>query len=129
MTIGERIKKRRLEQGLTLLELGEKIGVREATIQRYESGSIKTLKQDTICKLADALQTTPSYLMGWENNVETPTSTSPIIEADEEMNPDIRMIARAGKKMTPEQAENLRKYAEFMFPEAFKNEIKRGGKK
>lgn len=34
-------------------------------------------------------------------------------------NPDIRMIARAGKKMTPEQAENLRKYAEYMFPEAF----------
>lgn len=37
-------------------------------------------------------------------------------------NPDIRMIARAGKKMTPEQAENLRKYAEYMFPEAFKND-------
>ncbi len=37
-------------------------------------------------------------------------------------NPDIRMIARAGKKMTPEQAENLRKYAQFMFPEAFKDD-------
>ncbi|MBP0985143.1 MAG: hypothetical protein J6A19_15610 [Oscillospiraceae bacterium] len=37
-------------------------------------------------------------------------------------NPDIRMIARAGQKMTPEQAENLRKYAQFMFPEAFKND-------
>ena len=35
-------------------------------------------------------------------------------------NPDIRMIARAGRKMTPEQAESLRRYAEFMFPEAFK---------
>lgn len=34
-------------------------------------------------------------------------------------NPDIRMIARAGNKMTPEQAENLRKYAQYMFPEAF----------
>ena len=37
-------------------------------------------------------------------------------------NPDIRMIARAGRKMTPEQAENVRKYAEFMFPEAFKDD-------
>lgn len=36
--------------------------------------------------------------------------------------PDIRMIARAGKKMTPEQAENLRKYAQYMFPEAFKDD-------
>ncbi len=37
-------------------------------------------------------------------------------------NPDILMIARAGEKMTPEQAENLRKYAQYMFPEAFKND-------
>ena len=37
-------------------------------------------------------------------------------------NPDIRMIARAGKKMTPEQAENLRKYAQFMYPEAFEDD-------
>lgn len=34
-------------------------------------------------------------------------------------NPDIRLIARAGKKMTPEQAEIVRKYAQYMFPEAF----------
>ena len=34
-------------------------------------------------------------------------------------NPDIIMIARAGKKMTKDQAENLRKYAQYMFPEAF----------
>ena len=34
-------------------------------------------------------------------------------------NPDIRMIARAGKKMTPEQAKDLRKFAEYMYPEAF----------
>ncbi len=32
------------------------------------------------------------------------------------------MIARAGQKMTPDQAKNLRKYAEFMFPEAFKDD-------
>ena len=37
-------------------------------------------------------------------------------------NPDIRQIARAGKKMTPEQAKNVRRYAEFMYPEAFKND-------
>ena len=37
-------------------------------------------------------------------------------------NTDIRMIARAGRKMTPEQAENLRKYAQYMFPEAFAND-------
>lgn len=45
---------------------------------------------------------------------------APTQEGEREIkNPDIRMIARAGSKMTPEQAENLRKYAQFMYPEAF----------
>lgn len=42
-------------------------------------------------------------------------------ESKEPDNPDIRMIARAGRKMTPEQAKLLRKYAEFTFPDAFKD--------
>lgn len=38
--------------------------------------------------------------------------------------PDIRMIARAGKRMTAEQRELLLRYAQFMFPEAFEGESK-----
>lgn len=66
MAIGDRIKMRRNELGLTLYELAEKIGVREATVQRYESGNIKNLKQDTISSISLALNVTPAYLMGWE---------------------------------------------------------------
>lgn len=48
------------------------------------------------------------------------TKKAPTPEGEHEIeNPDIRMIARAGNKMTPEQAENLRKLAQFMYPEAF----------
>ena len=55
-------------------------------------------------------------MMGYSDTTKAPTP-----EGEQEIeNPDIRMIARAGKKMTPEQAENLRKYAQFMYPEAFK---------
>ena len=55
-------------------------------------------------------------MMGYSDTTKAPTP-----EGEREIeNPDIRMIARAGKKMTPEQAENLRKYAQFMYPEAFK---------
>lgn len=68
--LNERIKSRRLELGLTLAELAEKIGVRDATIQRYESGEIKNIKRSTVVKLAEALKTTPAYLMGWD----TPSS-------------------------------------------------------
>lgn len=59
------IRKRRKELGFTLAELAEKVGLRDATIQRYESGEIQNIKKDTIIKLAQVLKCTPGYLMGW----------------------------------------------------------------
>lgn len=50
--INDRIKQMRRSKGLTLLEVAEYVGVKEATAQRYESGNIKTIKYDIICKLA-----------------------------------------------------------------------------
>lgn len=64
MTVGERIKELRQEKGYTLLQLAEQIGVSEATMQRYESGKIKSISPDTLSKLADALGTTGSWLLG-----------------------------------------------------------------
>ena len=73
MTIGDRIKRRRKELGLSADKLGEKIGKNRATIFRYESGDIENLPIDVLEPIASALHTTPQYLMGWEeeqkNNV------------------------------------------------------------
>lgn len=66
--INERIKERRLQIGLTLLEVAEAIGVKEATVQRYESGAIKSISHEAICKLSDVLHCSPSYLMGWDDS-------------------------------------------------------------
>jgi len=65
VNFGERLKEVRLKRGLTLLEIGEKLGRTEATIQRYESGGIKNLKLDAIDELAKILNINPGYLMGW----------------------------------------------------------------
>ncbi|MBR2476836.1 MAG: helix-turn-helix domain-containing protein [Clostridia bacterium] len=69
------IKKRRKELGLTLAELAARVGLRDATIQRYESGEIPNIKKDTIMKLAKELKCTPGYLMGW-TDLETVTSSA-----------------------------------------------------
>jgi len=69
--ITKRLKELRLKNGYTLAELAELINVKEATVQRYESGEIKNLKHDTVVKLAEILHCTPSYLMGWEDVTET----------------------------------------------------------
>jgi len=66
MDFKDKIKKLRSNLNLTLKEVAERVGVSEATIQRYESGEIKNVRRDKILALANALQTTPGYLMDWE---------------------------------------------------------------
>lgn len=65
-TINARIKEKRMERGLTLYEVAERLGVKEATVQRYESGSIKNIKHETICKLALIFGCSPEWLMGFD---------------------------------------------------------------
>lgn len=66
MNIGDKIKQRRLELDLSVDELAKKINKNRATIYRYENNEIENLPLSTLEPLADALETTPAYLMGWE---------------------------------------------------------------
>lgn len=68
--LNDRIKARRKSLNITLLELAEHIGVKEATMQRYESGEIKSIPYDNIVKIAQYLNCTPQYLMGWSDSVQ-----------------------------------------------------------
>lgn len=61
----ERIRKKRLERGITLAKIADTLNVTEATAQRYESGSIKNVPYEHMCTYAKLLGCTPQYLMGW----------------------------------------------------------------
>lgn len=66
MDIGDRIKKRRLELGMTQDELAKAAGYKwRSSINKIELGGQK-LPQIQIEKIAKALKVTPSYLAGWE---------------------------------------------------------------
>lgn len=67
MTIGERIKKLRKEKKLTLEELASKVNTTAQTIYKYENNLITNIPSDKIELLALNLNTTPSYLMGWDS--------------------------------------------------------------
>ena len=58
------IKEKRLEMGMTMKQLGQKVGVTTATVSRWESGEISTLKAETIRKVADALHVSPLVFIG-----------------------------------------------------------------
>lgn len=65
------IRKRRESLGYTQQELAEKTGYKDRTsIAKIESGKID-LPQSKILAFADALKTTPSELMGWDDEVHT----------------------------------------------------------
>lgn len=74
-TIQERIKERRTALNLTLLDIANSLEVKEATVQRYESGEIKNIKHETVVALAKILHCSPQYLMGWTDNVVEPNKS------------------------------------------------------
>lgn len=66
MCVHERIKNRRNELNMSVDELAHKLNKNRTTIYRYEKGDIENLPLDVLEPLANALETTPHYLMGWE---------------------------------------------------------------
>lgn len=72
------IKQRRKELGLTLAQVADMVGVAEATVQRWESGNIKSVRYDKIGKLSEALKVRPESLMNWEwKETSTPDNVFP----------------------------------------------------
>ena len=60
MNIGSLIKKLRTERNLSQEELGSMLGVQRAAVQKWECGTVKNLKRETIKKLSDIFNVPPS---------------------------------------------------------------------
>lgn len=68
MGIGNKIKKRRLELGMSQQELAEAMGyTSKSTINKIELGK-NDVTQTKVMKFANVLKTTPAYLMDWEDD-------------------------------------------------------------
>lgn len=96
MEIGERIRLRREELDMTQDELANALGyTSRSTIAKIENGANK-LKQSMILKIAEALSTTPAYIMGWEDIID-------VENVEDEMG-----------KMNPAQLQRLIAYANYL---------------
>lgn len=105
MTTGERIRQLRIEHDMTQEELGAKVGVQKAAIYKYETGLIVNLKRSTIEKLAIALSTTPTYLMGMEDA----EAVQPVLA---EFTPQQTALLTAFNKLNDEGQDKVITYAE-----------------
>lgn len=62
--IGIRIAERRIQLGLTMDDVAQKIGVAKSTVQRYEKGQIQKIKLPVVESIASALFVNPDWLIG-----------------------------------------------------------------
>lgn len=70
MKLYTNIRNRRLELGMSQQELADKLGYKSrSAINKIELG-INDLTQSKIESFAEALSTTPAYLMGWTDDVD-----------------------------------------------------------
>lgn len=70
-----KIKERRNDLNMSYQELANKTGLSKSTLQRYETGSIKNMPIDKLEIIANALDISPAYLMGWEDEKKETKST------------------------------------------------------
>jgi repressor LexA len=69
-TVGERIKKIRIEKGYTLDDLAKCVKSTRQNIYKYENNIITNIPNDNVEKIALFLHVDPAYLMGWTNSQE-----------------------------------------------------------
>ena len=127
MRIGERIKQRRLELGYTADALAKLLNKNRATIYRYKNGDIENMPIDVLEPLAKALNTTPAYLMGWQEPHQGSTSTLSKQTEDYYLDaetaeyaemlrtrPEMRMLFSASRGISKEEMQEAVNYIEFI---------------
>lgn len=69
-----RIKELRTLAGMSQEELGRRVGVQRAAINKYEMGSVVNIPLATIEKMASVFGVSPNYIVGWNDVASNPLS-------------------------------------------------------
>ena len=72
MNIGEIIRTRRQELGLTLENIGDYVGVGKSTVRKWEHGDIENMKRDKIALLSEILKLSPLTFITGKVEYKTP---------------------------------------------------------
>lgn len=99
MNVGQRIKALRQQHNMTLRELSQKVGISISFLSDIENGrsnpSLERLKE-----IAEALDTTVSYLLGENDTTDNPTQPEKIIDDANDI--DARLTKRDKKDIAKE---------------------------
>lgn len=106
MDMGERIKSRRVEMGLTQEELAGRLGLQKSAIAKYENGRVENIKRSIIQKMAAVLDCSPCFLMGFDD-----APAAPALSLDE-----LEMV-REFRALPPECQQTIRSNIRFLLAE------------
>jgi DNA-binding helix-turn-helix protein len=122
--IHERIKRLRKQNKLSVDEIVKKLNISRATYYRYESNEIEKLPLTILEPLAKILNTTPAYLMGWQEPHQENKSTQtegyyvdPETAKYAEMlrtRPEMRLLFSASRGISKEEMQEAVNYIEFI---------------
>ncbi len=104
MEIKDIIRNKRIERGYTMKELANLVGVSEATVSRWESGHLSTMKHTKIAILANALGISPAELF-----TKTPISSTTIATTPQEQE-----LLDKYRKLTPTNKTVIDSNIDFM---------------
>ena len=107
--MADRIKRLRLQHGLTQEELGNIIGVQKSAIRKYESGAVQNIKRTSIKKLADYFGVSPSYLLGYEDKEPEIEAKKPVSDSDLKV-----ALFGADEEVTDEMWDKVKEYADYI---------------
>lgn len=107
MKIGERIKYRREQLGLSQDELARRLGYKSrSSINKIENDA-SGLPQSKIVAIANALHTTPAYIMGWEETQKKNDALTDIVVKLRTDN-EFFSLVEGISQLTPEQMESIK---------------------
>lgn len=92
--IMNRIQSRRLELKLSYQDLASKTNMSKSTLQRYETGSIKNMPVDKLGIIATALDVSPLWLLGFDENEN---SNNKLSTEEQQHIEDLRKLNDIGK--------------------------------
>jgi len=111
--MGKRIKECREQAGLTQEELGNKLGLQRAAINKYEKGHVENMKRATVKRMADIFDVSPSWLMGFDEEYQEEYEEDDIPRTKDALleyfhkNPQLKVLFSITDDLTEEQLNYL----------------------
>lgn len=126
--VGKKIYERRIQLGMSQEDLAKKVGYKDrSSIAKIESGE-RDIRQRKVVDFANALQTTPQVLMGYEEiekALQAPQAEHGMPIEDIQLNPYLKRVKLLNsgewidilEQMNDEQLQELHKYAKYLLHE------------